>query len=324
MITKLPADRPLPHKQEILERILADDRAETGTHRRRGWLVPVSAAASIAVIAGGVLVVATGHDKSQPAPATRQTPATQQTPSTTPAKPKVSIQLHPDINIDLGPLTAAEKTKAAQACLGPMGGPNRPTAVGHGIKVKTWGQKGSETTIAFTSPENLRYGCSGDAKTMTAAPVGGDPAVAAKYKSLIPRPDATHPAAPTEGSSALGFIEFDQKPDLLIREGWYAVDERVASMRQRWVVRGMPGPWYVANAADGLVFLRSWDESTALKLGEEVKLETQVLDHDDKLLDAPATLTGHGLTPSPGITHVDTGKIVRDPATTAYGLLDLR
>ncbi|MEV5967739.1 hypothetical protein AB0L70_38585 [Kribbella sp. NPDC051952] len=318
MITKLPADRPLPHKHEILERILADDL--TAVRRRRSWLVPVSAAASIAVIAGGILVVATGHDKSQPAPATQQTSATTQ--ATTPAKPKVSIQLHPDINIDLGPLTAADKTKAAQACLSSMGGPNRPTAVGHGIKVMTWGRQASETTIAFTSPENLRYGCFGDGKTMTAAPVGGDPAVAARYKSRIPTTDATHPAAPTEGSSAVGFIEFDQKPDLLTRDGWYAVDERVATMRQRWIVRGTPGPWYVANAADGLVFLRSWDQSTALKLGEEVKLETQVLDHDGNLLDAPATLTGHGLTPSPGSTHVDTGKIVRE-AATAYGILEL-
>ena len=290
MITKLPADRPLPHKQEILERILADDRAESGTHRRRGWLVPVSAAASIAVIAGGVLVVATGHDKSQPPgdPADTGNPAdtihntshhTGQAEGEYPAPHRHQHRSRP-----------AHRGREDQGRAGlprPQGGPNWPTAVGHGIKVKTWGQQGSEPTIAFTSPENLRYGCSGAAKTMTAAPVGGDPAVAAKYKSLIPRPDATHPAAPTEGSSALGFIEFDQKPDLLIREGWYAVDERVASMRQRWVVRGMPGPWYVANAADGLVFLRSWDESTALKLGEEVELETQVLDHDDELLDAP-------------------------------------
>jgi hypothetical protein len=84
----------------------------------------------------------------------------------------------------------------------------------------------------------------------------------------------------------------------------------------RWIVRGKPGPWYVAEAADGLVFLRSWNQTAALRLGEEVVVETQVLDHDGRLLDAPASLKGGGgLTPSPGTTRVDRGKVVDLGAT---------
>ena len=65
---------------------------------------------------------------------------------------------------------------------------------------------------------------------------------------------------------------------------------------------------------DGYVFLRSWDESTALRLGDEVRIETQVLAADGKLLDAPADQKGGGgLTPSPGTTRVDIGHVTDDP-----------
>ncbi len=303
MITKLPADRPLPHQQEILERVLADDVTPV---RRRAWLIPVGAAASIAVIAGGVLVVTSGHDKAQPGPAPHNTAST-----ATPTR-RIPSAL-PDVHINVGPLTAAQRTAAAQTCVDGMENHNTATELGHGLKVMTWGGGAPTTTIAFTAdPQGLRYGCEGTGTAMTQALVGGDPAAAARQKAVVDPPDATHPAAPAEGMAWYAFVDFDRKPDLLAGEGWYRVDDRVASMRQRWIVRGKPGPWYVAEAVDGLVFLRSWNQSAALKLGEEVRVETQVLDHNGRLLDAPASIKGGGgLTPSPGTTRVDRGKVVR-------------
>jgi hypothetical protein len=308
MTTKLPADRPLPHQQEILERILADEA--TQPRHRRGWLVPAGAAASIVLIAGGVLIATTaGHDKAQqqPAPAA----AASKDPSVAPsAKPKP--QGLPDVQINLGPLTPAETNAAAAKCLADQDNPNHPTDLGHAIKVRSWIPGKVNTSVAFTSsPEGLRIGCEGTSKSMESAIVGGDPAAAKPYKVVLNPPDATHPAAPTEGNGRLMFIELDKTPDLLVQDGWYRVDNRVESMRQRWIIRGKPGPWYVANAVDGLVFLRSWDQSTALKLGETVRVETQVLGPNGQLLDAPGTQKGGGgLTPSPGTTRVDEGKVV--------------
>ena len=305
MITKLPADRPLPHRQEILERILADDLAPARRHR--GWLVPVGAAASIALVASGALFAANNHQKSQPGPATTPSPST---PTSSASTSSASAK---DIHINLGPLTAAQKAAAAKTCVDAMENHNTATDIGHGLKVMSWGNGGPSTTVAFSAaPQGLRYGCEGNGKAMQQTVVGGDPAAAAREKTVINPPDATHPATPTEGIAWYAFVEFDQKPDLLAKQGWYRVDGRVAAMRQRWIVRGKPGPWYVAEAADGLVFLRSWNESPPLKLGEEVRIETQVLDHTGRLLDAPASLKGGGgLTPSPGTTRVDRGKLVQ-------------
>lgn len=62
------------------------------------------------------------------------------------------------------------------------------------------------------------------------------------------------------------------------------------------------------------MFLRAWDESTALQKGDEVRIETQVVGPDGELLDAPADQKGGGgLTPSPGTTRVDVGKVGLDP-----------
>jgi len=318
MITKLPTDRPLPHKQEILERILADDAAPA--RHRRGWLVPVSAAASVGVFAGGLLVATTGHDKTQPGPAATHPPT-----ATTPTKR--AIQAAPDIHIhiNLGPLTAAETTKAAQTCLAKIPGSNHATGLAHGVKVMTWGRVKTESTVVFTTvPENLRYGY--NSRNADLSIVGGDPAVAAESKTTLTMPDATHPAASTDSSDERYlFVNFDGTPAPLVQEGWYVVDDRVAAMRQRWFVHGKPSAWYVAEPVDGLVFLRSWVQASALKVGDEVRVETQVLDKAGRLLDAPADLKGGGgLLPSPGTTRVDKGTVVKDPSDSMYGTVNFK
>lgn len=307
MNLKPPAARPLPHKPEILERILADDSAPA-PRRRRTWLIPVSAAASIALVAGGVLF-AKGHDKTQPGPATHTSPST-------PA----------DIHITLGRLTAAEKSDAADDCINPK--PGRPwrstiryraAAIDYGMKVRTSSEGSPDFAIAVTTtPRDLTYVCSGGDDRMSGNLVGGPPL----DKNYLQPPDATHPAVPLTTHRFLP-IDFDKQPDLLTSESWYRVDDRVASVRQRWIVRGKPGSWYVADAVDGLVFVRSWDSSAALKRGEQVRIETQVLDHEGRLLDAPAgRQPGGHLKPSPGTTQVLKGKVVREPANAPIGTIN--
>lgn len=309
MITKLPQDRPLPHKQEILERVLADDNLGTTTRRRRTWLVPVGAAASIALVVGGVIVTTT-HDRTEPSPATHS-------PSPSPSileQPKDFQQRQQTIELDVGPLSGAVRKKIVADCTASLQGVGHATGITHAVKVRNWGTQKTQNTIALTGADGLRYACSGNGTRLDTAVVGGNAAVAAANKTVITVPDATHPAAPAEGGAWYAFVDFDKKPDLLVKQGWYSVDDRVGSMRQRWVVRGKPGPWYVAKPADGLVFLLSWNQTAPLKLGEKVQLQTQVLDHRGKLLNAPGQIKGGGgMTPSPGTTRVDTGTVIQLP-----------
>ena len=39
---------------------------------------------------------------------------------------------------------------------------------------------------------------------------------------------------------------------------WLSVDGAVATVQQRYVVGGTPGPWFRAGARDGIVHLQSW------------------------------------------------------------------
>jgi hypothetical protein len=298
----LPAERTLPNKQLVLDRVLADDRPA----QRPAWLVPVAAAAAVSMIAGGIALGPRLAGGTSPAPAS--------SPSATDRAAKTPAER--SIDLDLGPIPAARAAELGRSCLAFAVGGGTGT-VSHAVRVRSWGRKKSQEIVAVLDPrDGLLFGC----ETHTAASpgqievsatvVGGNPATAKKSKIVINPTDSTHPAVPTEGNSSAAFIEFDDKPDLLVREAWYRVDERVDRMRQRFVVKGRPGPWYVAEASDGLVFLRSWDESAALRKGDAVRIETHVIDRQGNLLDAPADqLGGGGLTPSPGTTRTETGTV---------------
>lgn len=308
MIKQLPAQRPLPHKDDILDRILADD-----TRNRRPWLVPVAAAASVAVVAGGLVLATSGPDgEPVPGPAARTTPTK---PTTAKPKPKPS-----DIQVNAGPLGAAEANALAEACVRQEGRAPAPGQVGrvsHAFKVRRWGDPGKtdNSVVVLDKSNGLIWGCNGFPgksrqpdggiiDSFEAGLVGGDPVEARKYESVLHPTDATHPAVPTESGGGQYSVEFDNLPDRLAMQTWYRVDERVAKMRQRFVVRGKATPWFVGDAVDGYVFLRSWDDSTVLRDGDKIRIETQVLARDGSLLDAPADLKNDRLTPSPGTTHV--------------------
>jgi hypothetical protein len=321
MTRQIPAERTLPNRQAIITRVLAD---EGESARRPAWLVPVAAAAAVAVVAGGLFAATTNNSTPRPGPAPVAGATTSGKPTKGQARP-----LPADVRINVGPLGADQAAALAKACLTQMNPGARASAITHPIRVMSWVKgKPAWNTVAVTDKSrNLRYGCDGPAadKVPGATIVGGDPVEARKHKTALNPPDATHPAAPTDGGGLSFVITFDKSPDLLAEDGWYRVNERVATMRQRWVVKGNPGPWYVADAMDGLVFLRSKDESTALKVGDQVRLETQVLGHHGELLDAPADQQGGGgLTPSPGTTRVDAGKVVNMPGFAPHGWIDFQ
>jgi hypothetical protein len=322
MSTRIPAERTLPHKQEILERVLADQVQAVRRPRARAWLVPVSAAAGIAVIVGGV--VALGDDRNVGGGDAPAAGTTTGTPRTTPSG--VGKQAT-DIKVSLGPVKPADASALAEACIDSTAtDPSDPAQLGpvtRAIKVPSWGtQRAVDNSVVVTEIRSgLTWGCVGvpTVKDRSGNSVQGFDAVLLAgedtRKVAINRPDATHPAATRDGGAVLAFVELDRKPELLTRDCWYEVDGRVAKIRQRYVFADRAGPWFVADAVGGYVFLRSWDKSAVLKAGDKVRLETQVLDRNNNLLDAPADQKGGGgLKPSPGTTRVDVGTVVaKDP-----------
>jgi hypothetical protein len=316
MSRQIPMERSLPHKEEILTRVLTDRDAAAS----RPWLVPVAAAASIAVVAGGLSVAAAHDSTPQQSPAPAAGPTAGPSPSATAGKGQAGKVT--DVRINLGPVGRAQAKALAEACVARFGRQGQVGAITHAIRVKGWSTESPVelSVAALDKNSGLVMACVGyptrrsaDGQTTAGFDgglVGGDATEARRYKSVVNPTDATHPAVPTDAHGYLHEIKLDSSLDLLVDNAWYRTDDRVAAIRQRYVIKGKPGPWYVADAVDGLVFLRSWDRSTALKKGDQVRIETQVLGHRGQLLDAPADQKGGGgLTPSPGTTRVDVGRI---------------
>lgn len=63
----------------------------------------------------------------------------------------------------------------------------------------------------------------------------------------------------------------------------YRVDLHVAQLRQRYVVAGQPGPWFVADAVDGYVYMHSWLDRSLPK-GESATMQTEALGPDGELV----------------------------------------
>lgn len=305
MTLKPPAERRLPQPHAVLDQVLAD-----GNHPvRRTWLIPVAAAASVAVVAGGLFVASRGG-AAKPLPV--QPPVASRTTAAPPAQ---------SISLTAGRLKASERTAAAAGCLRQMA-PNAIIGdISHPLRSRSSGKPPTKITLTVQDDRTgLIYACAGQLIAgqphFDAAVVGGDPAAAAARKISLNPTDRTHPAAPTEGMSQTGHVSLGAKTIVFAMYSWYRVDERVTTMRQRIIVNSKAGPWYVGDAVDGYVYLETWDKSTVFRKGDKVQVETQVHDKAGKLLDAPADqLGGGGLTPSPGTTRVDVGTVVPDPRT---------
>ena len=333
MTPRIPAARMLPDKQAMLDRVLA---GEANNHPRRVWMVPIAAAASVAVVAGG-FAAATGVLPDGGARPDRDpvlSPADQQRPTTDkPVRPdkRGGTGGGRTIGLNLGPIGSEDAREFAKACLALVRPRSEVGSVMHAVRVRGWGRDKADLTVVAEDDQGVLYGCigqqprSGDpAPNVDGSVVGGNAEAVAQDKIVINPTDETHPAAPTEGSLLHTTIVLDERPDKVAVDRWYRVDERVSEVRQRIIVDGDKGPWYVARALDGFVFLRSWTDAR-LRLGDVVRVESQVLDHERELLDAPADqMGGGGLTTSPGTTRVETGTVTEYPLDPTYGILELR
>jgi hypothetical protein len=307
MIKQLPAERPLAQKQEILDRVLADDSRQAG---RKTWLIPVAAAASIAVVAGGLLTIPnlTGrHD--QGVAGQSQTGAAELTDG---------LPAGTGESIDAGKLTPAQASEFGKGCAKMIGatdpsnwpdGHAKVDAILHPTLVRSgWDPKATDKTVVIKSGGKT-YGCVGqltkelpDGRSM----FGYDLVMFARPGKLA-----------IGGTGAGGGATFvlDQKPDKIATNRWIEVGPDVASVRQRLVLKGKPGQWFTTKVVDGLAYIRAWDQA-ALNVGDKGRLETQLLDKVGQPLDFPG---------ANGKTDVQSGTVTPHiPADNMTGDLILR
>jgi hypothetical protein len=248
----IPAERPLPDKQQVLARILVDDAPlAPRPFRSRRWLTPAVAAASIAVIAGGALLIA-GLNRSNGEPAGQSSAG--KSAGTSGAR---------DISIDRGSLTPAQAKIAARQCLAGLTRSSGPVPIDrilHPVKVARAGSRTPVPTLVVRSGQRW-YTCLGPEKPNSIWDF-----------STHRRPLEVH-LNPT----GFGGIAHSGTLDQIFLDSWTAVDPGVATVRRRIIIHGQPGPWYTTKAVDGLAFIHAWD-GRDLHLGDKIAVQTEQLD----------------------------------------------
>jgi hypothetical protein len=314
MIKQLPAERPLAQKQEILDRVLADNSRWAG---RKTWLIPVAAAASIAVVAGGVLAIPhlTGrHD--QGVAGQSQTGAVERTDG---------MHAGTGESIDAGRLTPAQASEFAKACVKWIGAtdphhvstfPDLPPsnwpdghakvdAILHPTLVRSgWDSKATDKTVVVKSGGKT-YGCVGQ---LTKKLPDGRSMFGYDFSTFV---HGKHGIYGTAGGLRGSYITLDNKPDKLVTDRWIEVGPEAATVRQRLILKGKASPWFTTKVVDGLAYIRAWNQAI-LAVGDKGRLETQVLDQKGQLLDVPGTNSK---------TKVQTGTVIPHPADHKAGEL---
>ena len=284
MTRQIPAERPLPDKQHILERVLADTDEKPS---RRTWLLPVAAAASIAVVAAGALTVPSmlKHNGSGVA---QQSQVGTTKPSGRPAEKSVSI--------DQGKLTKAQATAFATECIKWVGSEDVPgqtyeTApldwpgmgakvdrILHATKVADY-DSSTDWTVAVQSGGKT-YACVG---TITKKWPDGRTLRNYDFHTFSQR----HPEGSTGGAGgSIGNLDGTGVATLLSSQ-WIVVRPGVTQVQQRIVLKGKPTPWFTTEVADGLAYPRAWGKAR-LTLGDKVRYETRQLDKDGNQVGAVA------------------------------------
>ncbi|QMW66129.1 hypothetical protein H4N58_18630 [Mumia sp. ZJ1417] len=289
----LPPERTLPDKDERAARIVATASRGRRTRALR-WAAPIVASVAAATVIGVSLVLGgddpAGTGVAAPEPEVAAAP----TAAPEPAEPDVALWLR-DLPHD-------EAATLATQCGTGMGSTRSVFEAGEVLSAQVHralvGRGPVAVVIAEDTATGERLGCEIALRPKRAPEVLGAALMGGPgSKSTVNSNDATHPAIPTDGPGgySLGYAG-----------GTYQVDERVASMRQRFVVDGEPGPWHVAPAVDGYVYLQARIAASALDGVGALHLETQVLDGDGELLDAPGEQKhGGGITRNPGTTRTD-------------------
>ncbi|KAA1424559.1 hypothetical protein FE697_001115 [Mumia zhuanghuii] len=287
----LPPERLLPDKDERVARILA-----TSPPRRRStpalrWAAPVAASVAAATVIG----LSLGYAGDDPVGTPPSVPSV--------AAPSVASGQPADVELWIRDLPPDQAAAVATECVTSIG--RSATIVASEVlsaqvqRSLLRGRAATAIVIVKDSETGETLGCEA---TLTKAgalrAVDGVASMGGRgSKSADNHTDATHPAIPTDGPGGYAVGS---------NGATYEVDERVAAVRQRFVVDGVPGPWHVARAVGRYVFVQARVAPTALRGAHALSLETQVVGHDGTLLDAPGDQEdGGGITRSPGTTRTD-------------------
>lgn len=217
--------------------------------RRSGWAA--AAAAAVATVVGGVVAFQ----------ALLSGPRTDDHPPS--SQPAAVVGLEGgDVDLDLGPLDA---TDALATCATPgfvAGDPD-------GVAV-LYGQR----QVTATDPTGSFVLRNRAGKLMFCDMFGDDrPAVLP-----VPVPTASNPAVLLTSSRRDWSCAGPQGDQVArVRTNlWLAVTDAVASARSRFVVDGVPGPWFGSDRHGGYLHLQSWLAS--VPVDTPLQLETEVLD----------------------------------------------
>jgi hypothetical protein len=299
-VTKPPAERTLPNKQQILDKILAGTMSGTSTsaanepgqdrpvrplaavartRRRPGRLVPVIAAAAVAAVVGAILVA------SRPA--------------------------ETEISLDLGPMTRAEIAKVFAICR-PW---KQPYTVLYATKIRSgWNQEDWAVAVEGHDPggNGIRPG-SGRLRACAGYPIkpvdetltGSGMWMYDFHTTVGPAPTPEELAKLPKGQSFFvptyddGFRP-QERISLQARPGkkwstslWLRVPSTVDRVRQRIVVNGRPQtPWFGSRTINGVSYTQAW-MSAPVNPRDQFTIEVQFLDKSDKLVEIPGS---NGLT----------------------------
>src|SRR5262245_44055490 len=219
MTLRIPGERTLPHKEQMVREILAEVADEPARHRPR-LFAPLAAAASVALVAGALVAGSRliGHDRPDDQPPVTDTSA----PRRVPVGPG-------DVAVNGRPLTSAETNELVAACvrgagpIQPMATPYQPGEILHAMTINAPGDVRSLQTVAFRDrTTGAVIGCDGQPteKTPSGTTINGTTSTPIR------------PLAIGSGESAVamgpnGFRDDiwlgDGKHDTFVTFSWYSV-----------------------------------------------------------------------------------------------------
>jgi hypothetical protein len=252
MMKQVPPERPLPHKQAILDRVLQD---EVPSARERTRLMPLAAAAAIAAVIGGALTLPSLRQDHGVDPAAQAASSNQGLQNT--EEPSNGVSTY------AGRLTPAQANQFAATCVRFVGA--KVGTILHPTLVRT--RSGGLDWSVVVKSGSKTYGCVGPSHGKA-----GDVSFV-----TFPAPDKrrTQLGVDTGG----GASDRPKGPDDLSNGMWVVAGRGVTTVQQRFVLEGKSGPWFTTPVIDGLAYVHSWAKTASVD-GQKIVVQTRQLDRD--------------------------------------------